>query len=73
MVLEDLYGEQAFELANDEGDRLRLRMWANSWLVQCASSGVRSLRTSSVDAFYGDADIIDQLLEFQKRPRFHLG
>ena len=52
-------GEQALEFANDEGDSLRLRMWANSWLVHCASSGLGSLGTSSVNALYGDADIID--------------
>lgn len=47
-------------------------MWADSRLVDCASSGVRSLGTSSVNGLDGDGDVIDQLPEFQKGPRFRL-
>ncbi len=63
-------GEQALELANDESNGPRLWMRSDSRLVHCASSGVGSLGTSSVNALDGDGDVIDQLLEFQKGPRF---
>jgi hypothetical protein len=65
-------GGQVLKLGDDEGDSRRLWMWANSRLVHCTGSSVGSLRTSSVNALYGDGDIIDQLLELQKGPLFRL-